>query len=283
MSDLRSRDRRAVILRRRRIVVIASLAGVAVVAIAIAAIVVFAPASQTAAPSRTPSATPSRTPSATPTPSPTPTPTPTPTFDRAAQSIDDPASYWVVVDKLRPLNPADFAASDLVDVPVPYVNPAVLRQAASDALVAMFAAFTAESGGLQMQVQSAYRSYSRQQTVYQGWVDQLGRDAADQTSARPGHSEHQTGLAVDISALPANCTLEACFGDTPQGQWLAANSWRFGFILRYPLDKTPITGYIYEPWHMRYVGPELAKEMHDTGVTTMEEFFGLPAAPTYAG
>ena len=209
-------------------------------------------------------------------------PVPTPTFDRAALSIDDPNSYWVVADKLRPLNPADYYPSDLVEVPVPYVNQPFLRQAASDAVVQMFAAFTAETG-LGMTSQSAFRSYESQQSVYAGWVSSLGQEAADLTSARPGHSEHQTGLSIDISADPANCSLDQCFADTAQGQWLAANAWRFGFTLRYPNGYTPITGYEFEPWHYRYVGLELAAELHNTGIMTLEEFFGLPAAPTYAG
>ncbi|MCY7411454.1 MAG: D-alanyl-D-alanine carboxypeptidase family protein, partial [Salinibacterium sp.] len=72
-----------------------------------------------------------------------------------------------------------------------------------------------------------------------------------------------------------------CFADTPQGQWLAANGWMYGFIVRYPNGYTQITGYEYEPWHMRFVGVELATELHSTGVLTLEEFFGLPPAPTY--
>jgi D-alanyl-D-alanine carboxypeptidase len=84
-----------------------------------------------------------------------------------------------------------------------------------------------------------------------------------------------------VSALPSVCALEACFGETPQGQWLAANAWSYGFTLRYPEGATPITGYEYEPWHYRYVGPALAAELHTSGVATLEEFFGLPAAPTY--
>ena len=189
----------------------------------------------------------------------------------------------MVADKLRPLNPLDWEPPDLVEVPVAYVNQPFLRRAASDAVVAMFAAFSAESGGLQMQSQSAYRSYSTQESVYAGWVSSLGQAGADQTSARPGHSEHQTGLSIDVSASPADCTLEQCFADTPQGQWLAAEGWRFGYVVRYPNGKTDVTGYEYEPWHMRYVGPELATELHATGVLTLEEFFGLPAAPDYAG
>ena len=232
------------------------------------------------APERTPFPVPSPTASETAVES--PIPTPTQTFDKAALSIDDPNSYWVVVNKLRPLNPADYKAPDLVDVPVPYVYAPMLRAEASAAVVQMFADFTAQTG-LQMQSQSAYRSYSAQVSTYNNWVSSLGQEGADLTSARPGHSEHQTGLAIDISALPASCSLDQCFADTPQGQWLAANAWAYGFVLRYPEGYTAITGYEFEPWHYRYVGLELAKEYHDTGATTLEEFFGLPAAPTYAG
>jgi len=230
------------------------------------------------APERIAAVTASPTP--TPTVTPTPTPTPTPTFDRSAQSIDDPNSYWVVANKLRPLNPTDYAPADLVSVPVTAVNPPLLRKAASDAVVAMFAAYTAETG-LGMQSQSAYRSYGVQVSVYNGWVAKLGQAGADKTSARPGHSEHQTGLSIDVSAVPATCALQACFATTPQGLWLAANAWKYGFTLRYPDGKTPITGYEFEPWHYRYVGLELAAELHSTGIQTLEEFFGLPAAPTY--
>jgi len=145
----------------------------------------------------------------------------------------------------------------------------------------MFAAGAAEGAG-QMQVQSSYRSYPVQVEVYDGWVSSLGKAQADRQSARPGYSEHQTGLAVDISTVPLNCSLAACFGTTAQGEWLAANAWRFGYLLRYPADKTAITGYEYEPWHFRYIGIALATELHKEGVETLEEFFGLPPAPDYA-
>ena len=228
----------------------------------------------------------SPTPSATPTPSTSPTPRPESplklTFDRRQFSIDDPASLWVVVNKLRPLKPKNYAAPDLIQTPVPFVNSPVLRKEAADQIVAMFAAYTAETGN-KMQAQSAYRSYDVQVNVYNGWVASLGQAGADLTSARPGHSEHQTGLAMDISAVPNTCALDQCFADTNQGKWLAANAYRWGFILRYPNGMTKITGYEFEPWHYRYVGVELAKEYHDTGATTLEQFFGLPAAPTYAG
>ncbi|HMH58829.1 MAG TPA: M15 family metallopeptidase [Galbitalea sp.] len=218
-------------------------------------------------------------------PSPTPTSTSKSTstgFDKEQFSLTDPTSYWVVVNKLRPLNPISYAPKDLVTVPVAHDNPAVMRSAASTALVAMFAAGAAEGAG-QMQIQSSYRSYSTQVAVYNGWVRSLGQAQADRQSARAGFSEHQTGLAVDISTVPLICSLAACFGTTPQGEWLAANAYRFGYLLRYPADKTPITGYEYEPWHFRYIGIPLATEMHKEGVETLEEFFGLPAAPDYAG
>jgi D-alanyl-D-alanine carboxypeptidase len=187
-----------------------------------------------------------------------------------------------VVNKLNPLTPADYAAPDLVSVPVPFVNAPTMRKEAADQIVAMFAAYQGETGN-QMQAQSAYRSYSVQANVYQGWVNSLGQEGADLTSARPGHSEHQTGLAMDISSVPAQCALDQCFAETDQGRWLAANAYKWGFILRYPNGMTSITGYEFEPWHYRYVGVSLATAMHDTGIQTMEEFFSLPAAPDYAG
>lgn len=244
------------------------------------AIFLFAPHPQEVDVAETP------TPSATPSPSSTPTPRPESplklTFDRRQFSIDDPSSIWVVVNKLRPLDPANYAAPDLVQTPVPFVNSPVLRQEAADQIVAMFAAYTAETGN-KMQAQSAYRSYDVQVNVYNGWVNQLGQAGADLTSARPGHSEHQTGLAMDISAVPNVCALDQCFADTDQGKWLAANAYKWGFILRYPNGMTKITGYEFEPWHYRYVGVALATEMHTTGIATLEQFFDLPAAPDYAG
>jgi D-alanyl-D-alanine carboxypeptidase len=227
--------------------------------------------------------TPSASASPTSTPSSTPTSTPTSTgFNKEQYSIDDPSSLWVVVNKLRPLNPKSYAPTDLVTVPVAHDNPAVMRADAAAALVKMFAAGAAAGAG-EMQVQSSYRSYPVQVSVYNGWVHRLGRAQADLQSARPGYSEHQTGLAVDISPVPLRCALAACFGTTPQGEWLAANAWQYGYLLRYPADKTAITGYEYEPWHFRYIGVALATEMHNEGIQTLEEFFGLPAAPNYAG
>ncbi|MGO4692422.1 M15 family metallopeptidase [Glaciibacter sp. 2TAF33] len=215
-----------------------------------------------------------------PTPTETPDPVTVPVFNKSARSIDDPSSIWVVVDKKRPLHPVDYVPGDLVAVPVAHVWEPFMRREAAEAVVAMFAAFESETA-LRMQSQSAYRSYDTQVDVYNQDVASNGQAFADSSTARPGTSEHQTGLAMDISALPSNCSLAACFGTTAQGQWLAANAWRFGFLLRYPADKVAVTGYEYEPWHFRYIGVDLATQMHNTGVTTLEEFFGLPAAPGY--
>lgn len=277
-------------MRRRRIVgltlVAVLLAGGALV---IGTISGRAPTSLTGAVTRTGPAT---APLAMPTPQPTSTgsarPAPTgsqhpavvPTFNRSARSIVDPTSLWAVVDKILPLQPADYTPPDLVEVPVPHIWSPLLRAEASKAVVTMFAAFTTEKG-LQLQSHSAYRSYSTQLDVYNKDVAANGQAFADTSTARPGTSEHQTGLAIDISALPEACSLDPCFGTTVHGQWLAQNAWRFGFLLRYPADKVQITGYAYEPWHFRYVGVDLSTEMHNSGVTTLEEFFGLPAAPGY--
>ena len=218
---------------------------------------------------------------ATATPTPTETPRPAPaeaappatvdTFDRTAHSLDDPMSIWVVVNKLRPMNPQDFEPEDLVFVDVEQTFEAYMRQEASDAIITMFDAAENEAD-LFLASNSAFRSYEAQENIY---------DGDDTLTARPGFSEHQTGLTMDIGASSGECSIEACFGELPEGIWLRDNAYRFGFILRYPADKTAVTGYEYEPWHFRYVGVPLATEMHDRGITTLEEFFGLPAAPSY--
>lgn len=199
----------------------------------------------------------------------------------AAADIDDPDSYSVVVNKLRPLSPIDYAPSDLVSVPVPHTNTPTLRADAASAVVEMFEAFSADTG-LQLQSLSAYRPYSTQVSIYENGVATQGREFTDTVSARPGHSEHQTGLAIDVGAVPSTCDFQACFGDTPQGLWVAENAHRFGFIVRYPEGLTHITGFVYEPWHLRYVGVDLAGDLRASGVPTLEEYFGLPAAPDYA-
>lgn len=117
-------------------------------------------------------------------------------------------------------------------------------------------------------IYSGYRSYDTQNKTYNSFVNGEGKTAADTKSARPGHSEHQTGLSVDIN------NVKNSFKDTTEGKWLKDNAYKYGFILRYPEGKTNETGYMFEPWHYRYVGKELAKELYNNGNwLTMEEYF----------
>ncbi len=238
--------------------------------------------------SEAPTPSPSETAAATPEPAPasaSPAPAAPPAFDRSANSLDDPLSPWVVVNKQRPLaDGAGYVPPDLVQLApdIPNPNGHLLRADAAAALEQMFAAAQAEIG-VQLVAQSGYRSYDSQVAAYDYYVNQLGTEGADLTSARPGYSEHQTGMAMDILGRDSSCTLDdgPCFASAGSGQWLAANAYRFGWILRYPDGGTPITGYEFEPWHYRWVGVPLATEMHTTGITTLEEFFGLPPAPGY--
>lgn len=201
-------------------------------------------------------------------------------FDRGAHSLDDPNSIWVIVNKLRPLNPQSYTPDDLVTPDVASTNGQPLRSVAAAATEQMVAAAAAD--GVPIHMVSAFRSYDTQVTVYGNFVANQGRAYADTTSARPGHSEHQTGLTADFAGND-NCTLDTCFADTAAGTWLRDHAAEYGFTMRYPGGYEGITGYEFEPWHYRYVGEDLAKEVRAQGVHTLEEFFGLPAAPDYAG
>lgn len=194
-------------------------------------------------------------------------------------STSDPTSLWVVVNKQRPFDPLDWAPDDLVTVTL-NGSTGQLRSEAGDALTALAQASDQDTGE-QMTIRSSYRSYDRQVTVYDGWVSQYGQEEADTISARPGYSEHQTGLVVDIAISTDECTLNACFADTATGAWVAENAWQFGFIVRYPEGRDATTGYVYEPWHLRYVGTDLAAYMHSAGISTLEDVFGLGDAADY--
>jgi D-alanyl-D-alanine carboxypeptidase len=220
------------------------------------------------------SAAPSRAAATTTPPPPAPPPPAEPTFDRAQQSIDDPDSTWVVVDKARPLAPLDHAPPDLVDI-----GGRQLRAEAAQAMRDMIAAAAAQ--GLTLSLQSAYRSYDYQVDTFRNQVARFGEARAEIQVARPGYSEHQTGLAADVGG--GGCDIESCFATTAEGQWVAAHGAEFGWVVRYPDGAQDVTGYKYEPWHVRYVGVPLATELQRTGTRTLEEFFGLPAAPGYPG
>lgn len=231
----------------------------------------------------TASLTPKPTLAATETPSGTPTPTPTPTTaPNPAQDTTTADSLTVLVNKHHALVPQDYAPSDLVtmaSVNIPSLNGHSLRKPAADALVPLFAAAAAD--GIDLDMTSGYRDFQLQTELYTGYIESLGQAGADATSARPGNSEHQTGLAADISAPSEGCVLTACFASTPGGQWLAAHAWEYGWILRFPDGQTSVTGYEFEPWHYRFVGVDTAKAYHDSGATTFEQFLGSDPAPDY--
>ena len=122
--------------------------------------------------------------------------------------------------------------------------------------------------GLNLYISSGYRSYDYQAGLYQRYVDRSGKAEADRYSARPGHSEHQTGLAFDLN------TISDEFKDTDEGKWVAENCHKYGFIIRYPEDKESITGYMYEPWHIRYLGVDTATSVYESGLC-LEEYLGI--------
>ncbi|MDB5183254.1 MAG: peptidase [Candidatus Saccharibacteria bacterium] len=207
-----------------------------------------------------------------------------PVFDKKQFSTSDPASIWMVVNKHRPINPVSYVPADLVipNVPlrVPGNDSMQVRKVTATALEMMFAA--AKADGLNLMLSSGYRSYQYQVGLYNGYVASSSVAEADKTSARPGYSEHQSGLAADIEPASEKCDVDVCFAQLPEGVWLAANAYKYGFIIRYTSDKVPVTGYTYEPWHVRYVGTALSNEMHKEKIETLEEFFSLGAAPSYS-
>lgn len=127
---------------------------------------------------------------------------------------------------------------------------------------------SAAEDGCELYISSGFRSYSLQKSLYERYCARDGKAAADRYSARPGNSEHQTGYAIDLN------TITYSFANTTEGKWVAANCYKYGFILRYPEDKESITGYRYEPWHIRYVGIALATDIYNSGLC-LEEYFGI--------
>lgn len=138
-----------------------------------------------------------------------------------------------------------------------------MRDDAATALEEMFAA--AKEEGINLSIVSGYRSYSKQSTIYGRKKASLGEKEADRVSARPGTSEHQLGLAMDV-ARKGSSQLNTSFGNTKEGQWVSANAHRFGFIIRYLEGYEEVTGYMYEPWHVRYVGKEHAQALYESGL-----------------
>ena len=234
-------------------------------------------ASVDATPTPSPSATATPGASASPSVSVTPTPTatePTPTVI-PRPNIQSASSPLVVVNKQRPLNPKTYVPSPRVNV-----NGVPLHKDAAAALKQMAAAMKAAGAGT-LWLNSGYRSYNTQVSVHSRAVNNLGLTAGEKLAARPGYSEHQTGLAADVSAIGQGCSIQVCFAKTKAGKWLAANAWQYGWVLRYENGQTAVTGYQFEPWHFRYVGIEVATDYKAKRAKSLEAFWGLPAAPKY--
>ena len=157
--------------------------------------------------------------------------------------------------------------------PLPSTYAPDVDPEAKSALDTMLA--SAEKDGFNLIAFSGYRSFEYQTTLYNNYVKRDGVDAADRYSARPGYSEHQTGLAFDIGEKgKEDLWLTEEFGESPAGQWLINHANEYGFILRFPKDKEHITGYMYESWHFRYVGVEVANEIKKREIT-LEEYLGV--------
>jgi zinc D-Ala-D-Ala carboxypeptidase len=172
--------------------------------------------------------------------------------------------------------PEDYAPGDLVRPNVTFsfgeveIEKSLMRKEAAEALEKMFTA--AAKNGIELYAISGYRSYKRQQSLFEAEVNRVGKEKAVQAVAIPGASEHQSGLAMDISSKSNKFYLNEAFANTTEGKWLKDNAHRFGFILRYPKEKIDITNYMYEPWHYRYVGVKAATIMYEHN-WTLEEYF----------
>jgi len=206
-----------------------------------------------------------------------------PGADQIKALVDDYTSnnsLWAIVSKTHPIS-EDYTPESLI---IPDVatrsdksdSERSIRSDIAQAVVDMFIA--AKADGYELMIGSGYRSATLQSVYFNSLANSVGDEAANQSVARPGESEHQTGLAIDISTLSYECYLDNCFAYTSGGQWLAKNSYKYGFILRYPEDKTVITGYRYESWHFRYVGVDLATALYQSNLTLDEAWPYLQAA-----
>lgn len=196
-------------------------------------------------------------------------------------NLRDPSHVWFVVNKAMPMEPIDYAPADWVAPSnVPLGNLAAVRTDIAPTVTAMSEASVAAGIG-RIGMQNGYRGYSVQQRIHNDRVASLGKEAGERLAARPGYSEHQSGIAMDVFGCTPGCSSSEQFGTTATYQWVVEHSWEFGWIIRYEDGQTPITGYDPEAWHLRYIGPELAAAYHAGGFHTLEEFFGLPAAPGY--
>jgi len=195
------------------------------------------------------------------------------TTEAGSEVVGNPYEQLVLVNKSHAL-PQDYHPDDLVvpDVRFPFAEDHPKKQMRSFAASALEDLFQASNeAGLDLFAQSGFRSHGRQDSIFASNVSDHGLEAANNFSARPGESEHQTGLSMDVTSPDVGYQLVEEFGETDEGQWLKENAHEFGFIIRYPEGKEDITNYQYEPWHLRYVGEKAATEIASQGIT-LEEY-----------
>lgn len=176
------------------------------------------------------------------------------------------SSYGVLVNKRRALSPATYTPRGLVSV-----QGQRIRKVPAAALKRMMSA--SARAGLRLGTTSGYRSYASQKALYNRYVRSYGKSYAARYAALPGRSEHQTGLAMDLKAVNSRGRVVSPFGSTRQASWVAKNAWKYGFIVRYPSGAQSTTGYAYEPWHVRYVGTSISKQMHTKHIRTLEAYY----------
>ncbi|WP_238651256.1 M15 family metallopeptidase [Paenibacillus piscarius] len=203
-----------------------------------------------------------------------------PASDGSEMVVADPDSTAVMVNKQYSL-PEEYKPADLVYPDVPFIfsekiEKRMLRREAAAALEEMVAA--AKQDGVHLAGVSGYRSEATQRRLFNNYVKKDGEEKARTYSAMPGHSEHQTGLAIDLSGSDGKCAAESCFAGTKEAQWLADHATEYGYIIRFPEGKETITGYKYEPWHVRYVGKEIAASIAERGITLEEYFDAIPVS-----
>ena len=183
----------------------------------------------------------------------------------------DPTDTLILVNKNNkaPAVPVTLVKPDVQPTREAVSENIYMRPEAAAALEDLFEA--AAQDGITLYATSGYRSYSTQKAIFERKLERMDEKQANASVAKPGYSEHQTGLAMDIEGETTKGTgLTEAFGESPEGIWMAEHCAEYGFIIRYPKGKTNITGYIYEPWHLRYVGKEAAAEITELGVTFEE-------------
>lgn len=191
--------------------------------------------------------------------------------------VAKPDDMAVLINKQNKL-PANFVPKTLVDsgISFPFTNSIEIQKLRKDAAVAIQTLVRdAKKSGITIVGVSGYRSYSTQVSLFESYVKQDGYEKARKYSAIPGTSEHQTGLAIDVGNSSATCAAKDCFQNTKEAKWLQLHVADYGFIIRYPKGKEAITGYQYEPWHLRYVGKVVATEIMKQGITLEEYHKGL--------